>query len=537
MKNIKRNCVVLNDCRGMPEDEIIEIILKDRGINNVDEFLSPSEKYLIPFKKLKNIDKAVDIVEKGIIENKNFSILWDVDLDGVASGAIIHRYLSHFTKNIRSYINNGKAHGLFNQDLNRFYGTDILIIVDSLDMDITQYKKIKEMGIECIVLDHHDIDASINYDDYITLISSQRNYPNPSLSGAGVVWKFCKYYDEIMLEDYADNYIDLAACGLVADMVDISEDSMENRYIIYKGLNNKLNPAIKKIVGSFTFNSKAIAYSIAPLVNAANRMKRNELAMMAFLSDDNKDVLKYVKELKKCKEDQNIEVNNLLDEILLQANKQIDEKLIYVFIKSDAEIAGLIGNKLLELYQRPLLILRDKEESYGGSARAIGVNDFRKTCHETGLCEANGHPLAFGININKDDFENFIEQIKNSLKDEEFVITTTIDIELELGDITRELIDSIKKLDFISGAGFKPITAKVCGVNVYKIGNMSQYKHLVVKPNDYTDIIYWNWNGSFDEMEDNSMMQEPLTVVCNLDSGFIGRRFSLQLICQSLEVE
>ena len=58
---------------------------------------------------------------------------------------------------------------------------------------------------------------------------------------------------------------------------------MENRYIVSKGLEKIYNPAVKKIVGGFEFNSTAIAFSIAPVVNASNRMCKNEIAMKAFL--------------------------------------------------------------------------------------------------------------------------------------------------------------------------------------------------------------------------------------------------------------
>lgn len=536
MSESKKNYNIHNDCCGMYEQEIFETIIKDRGITDIEHFLNPTIDDLIPYESLKRIDEAGKLLENAIDKQLHIGILWDTDTDGVASGTIMTRYLKHFTKNVTPFINEGKKHGLIGQDLVRFKNIDLLIIVDSLDKNTTQYEKLWDKGTELIILDHHDIDESVDYDAYAVLVSSQREYGNPYLSGAGVVWKFCKYLDERMMCEYADEYADLAACGLIADMMDVSEMSMENRYIIYQGLKEKINPAIKKIIGSFSFNSKAIAFSIAPLINASNRMSKNESAMNAFLADDNKEVLKYVKELKKCKEEQNEEVHLLMDDIIVQADMQRDKKVISIMIDSDADIAGLVGNKMLELYQRPLLILRNKEESYGGSARAIGVDDFRQMCSDTGMCEANGHPLAFGINIPKKYYEAFIATLEDKLANVEFVVNADIDIEIGLGDLSRDLIDKIKQLDFVSGTGFKPIVVKIADITEYEIGNMSQGKHLVVKPNNYTNLIYWNWRGSFDEMEDNAMLEEPITVIGNVDSGFIGRNFSLQVIMSELEV-
>lgn len=516
------------------------MLLKNRGIKDVEHFLNPREKDLLPLDELKHINKAKDIVSYGIQNNKRFKILCDVDLDGIASGTIAYRYLHKYTENINWTINQGKAHGLFGQDIERFKDTDILIIVDSLDSENTVYKKLHNYGIQIIVLDHHVVSTEIDYDSYVTLVSSQREYRNHDLSGAGVVWKFCKYLDKCFGNNYADELIDLAACGLIADMSNVSEKSRENRYICHKGLSQIYNPAIKKIVGSFPFNSTAVSFSVAPLINASMRMRKNELAMKAFLADDNKEVLKYVKELKQCREEQNNEVGLLIDDIVLQGDSQLHRKVIIIFIESDADIAGLIGNKLLERYQRPILILRKKvtdgKKYYGGSARAIGVMDFRKMCEETGLCKADGHPNAHGVEVAEENLDEFRNKLEDRLKDVEFEVNTIIDTELELTDINRELIDKIKFIDRISGEGFKPIVVRVSDITDYEIGSISQGKHLVISPTDCIQLIRWNWNGDWDEMEDNSMLGEPITVIGNLDSGFLGRQFKLKVICSEIEV-
>jgi len=540
MSDIKKNYKIMNKCNGLDAEEIIEKILDSRGIKDVQHFLNPEESDLIPLKQLIGIDKGREIIEKGIDEGKKFGIFYDVDLDGISAGTIGYRYLKNYTNNVECYINQGKAHGLLGQDLSRFKELDILIVVDSLDGDITSYKDIAESGVQIIALDHHLISDKIPYDDYITLISSQRNYDNKELSGSGVVWKFCKYLDEYFMEDFADEYLDLAACGIVGDMCDVSEDSMENRYIISKGLSKICNPAIKKIVGSFPFNSTAISFSLAPLVNAANRVSKNEYAMNAFLADDNKEVLACVKQLKLCKEEQNDEVTSLMPDIIEQSISQIDEKLICVFINPKASISGLIGNKLLEKYQRPILVLNRKEidgKNYcAGSARAIGVENFNEMCNETLLCKAEGHENAHGAKVLENDFEEFTKRIKDSLKDIVFEVNTLIDVELNFEDINRDLIDKIMEIDRISGKGFRRITARVPNITEYEIGNMSKGKHLTIKPTDYFMFIKWNWSGDFDDMEENSLLEEPISFVGNLESGWLGRKFTLKMICNEINV-
>lgn len=531
MIRTKKNYNILNDCRGMYEDEVFDTILKQRGIQDAKHFLNPTEEDLLPLDSLYRIDEAYIRINRAIEENENIGILFDTDTDGITAGTIMTRYLRHFTDDIFTYIDDGKQHGLKGQNLQQFASLDLLIVVDSLDEDEIQYKELSEAGIDVLILDHHAIKREIPYDKYTILISSQRDYDNSQLSGAGVVWKFCKYLDEQFLTDYADELVDLAACGLVGDMMDMTV--MENRYIVSKGLEKIYNPAVKKIVGGFEFNSTAIAFSIAPIVNAANRMGENETAMNAFLEDNNKQVLAYVKALKKCKEEQNQEVERLLPNVYEQCEKQKDQKVITVYIDTQYGIAGLLGNKLLEKYQKPILVLKDFGSKYAGSMRAVGVDDFRKICNDSGYAKADGHELASGIQIKKSDLNNFLSYVETNLP--EFKEPTIdIDIQIDVEDITRRLVENIKKIDRISGTNFKPVRAYMDNICDYEIGQMSDYKHLVLKPNDYLQIIKWNFDGSFDNMEDHSTMNDEFEAVCSLDSGFLGRKFVLKAVCDVL---
>ena len=533
----------LNDCRSMGTEQIIDTILYERGIKNKKEFLTPFKKNLHPLLKLKNIDKASQIILSEVEKNSKIGILFDTDLDGISSGSIMFRYLSNFTKNIIPFINKDKQHGLKGQDLNRFKEIDLLIIVDSLDSDCSSYEKLKQDKIKIVILDHHIVKDDIPYQDYVTLVSSQIDYPNPALSGSGVVWKVCKYLDKLQKTKYADELVDLAACGIVADMSDLSENSMENRYIVNLGFKKVINPMIKKIIGSFPFNSTAISFSIAPLINAANRMGENEIAMNGFIIDDNKEILRHLKILKNCKEKQNEEVENLLPSLLEQCESQKNNNIIYLFIETEYGISGLIGNKLLNVYKKPIFILQDKDRDnirYSGSVRAIGIENFNQLCNDTLLAEANGHESAFGISIKKDDFEEFKtsldEQFNNHFEIEKDNITY-VDAIICLKDINRFLVDKIKEVNKISGTGFPSITFLIKNIDEYIVGNMSQGKHLVINPRDDLQIIKWNWTGDFDEMEELSFINEPLIAVGTLDSGFLGRSFKLKVICDEIGCE
>lgn len=526
---------IKHDCRGMTEGEIIDTILTDRGIEDIDHFLNPTEDDLLPLDSLQNINEAYEQIEIDIESGVMIGVLADTDTDGITAGTIMTKYLeTAYDIEVKTFINEGKAHGLKGQDLDRFTGISLLIIVDSLDKDCECYKELTKRGIDIIILDHHAVNPEIPYDDYVTLVTSQVDYNNPSLSGAGVVWKFCKYIDKQNGTDYADAFVDLAACGLAADMMNMM--NMENRYIVSKGLEKINNLALKKIIGSYEFNTTAISFSVAPLINAANRMFKNEVALQAFLSDNEKEVAKYIKELRNAREEQNEEVERLMPSVIDQCEDQIDNKMIVAYIDSKYGIGGLLGNKLLEKYQRPILILKDCDNKYSGSMRAVGVEDFHKIINDSGLATSEGHELAAGIDIPKENMEKFTTYIEEELSSIETTTSIYADIQLDINDITRSLIEQIKTLDRISGTGFKPIKVYVNSITSYDVSNFSNYKHLVIKPKNYLLLIKWNWNGSFDDMEDNSIVEEELEIVATLDSGWLGKSFVLKAICDEINV-
>ena len=209
--------------------------------------------------------------------------------------------------------------------------------------------------------------------------------------------------------------------------------------------------------------------------------------------------------------------------------------MIITYIDTPYGVSGLLGNKLLERYQKPILVLKDIKDTFSGSMRAIGVDDFRQICNDSGFAKADGHELASGITIKKSDIDKFALYIEGTLPELESDTSINVDIQINISDVTRKLVENIKKIDKISGTNFKPVKVFIDGIDEYEIGQMSDYKHLVIKPNDYLQIIKWNFDGSFDEMEDHSMMNDELEIVCTLDSGFFGRKFVLKAICDEIK--
>lgn len=507
------------DGRGMENSEIIDAILESRNIEDVGSFLKPSIDDMIPFNEMNGLEEAYEIIEDAITMNEKFLVLADVDADGCCSNAIITKYLRRCGADVECIINDGKIHGAENLDLSLLEDIDVMIIVDSLNNSPEVYKRILDTGTRLIVFDHHLpeqrlFDANLDF----VLVTSAKDYPNEHLAGAGVCLKYALYADEMNLTDFSDDLWVYGAIGIIADMSDMSVP--ENRYIAYRGLAQFKNPLVKKMVGNYAFDSTSVSFSIGPLVNAAMRMHENEKAMNVFLAEDENEIGELVKDLKDCRERQNEAVAEMLDDLLEQGEAQLDRKCMFFMLNNDtdAEVTGLIGNKLLAMYQRPLFILRLRDGQYAGSMRSVGTESFLEIANGTKLCLCQGHPNAAGAFIDEDKFEQFKEVIEEELKDIEFSINIEADIELEPSQINDNLIKQLNALNRISGTGCPPITVLV-RTDDYTVATFSTKKHLKVIDNE-TGMLIVKWNTDVWKTMKND---KQLVAVGTLSTPYYGR--------------
>lgn len=514
------------DGRNMEDNlEIIESILDGRNITDIDKFLRPSEEDLIPFEEMKGLHEAYQLIDDAITMGERFLVLADVDADGCSSNAIITRYLRKCGADVECIINDGKKHGAEDLDLGLLEGIDVMIIVDSLNNEPSVYKRILDTGVKLVVFDHHLpeqrlFDANLDF----VLVSSANDYPNEHLSGAGVCLKFVQYCDYQNLTDYSDDLWAYAAIGLIADMSSMAEP--ENRYIAYRGLAQFRNPMVQKMVGNYTFDSQSVSFSIGPLINAAMRMHQNEKAMNVFLAEDEDEIDELVKDLKNCREEQNKVVAEMLDGLLEQGESQLDRKCMFFILENDtdAEITGLIGNKLLAMYQRPLFILKMKDEQYAGSMRSVGTENFLEIANGTGLCLCQGHPNAAGAFIDIDKFEQFKIVIEEELKNIEFSVNIEADIELDPSQINENLIKQLNAVNRISGEGFPPVKV-LMRTKDYEVSTFSTKKHLKIIDNE-TGVIIVKWNCMDWQTLGND---EEIVAVGVLANPFYGKNKFLQL--------
>ena len=413
-----------------PRDEAmsaVEQVLSNRGIKleDMDRFKYPSQNDIIDPLKLEHMNEGAKMLIKHIGQDDEIFIQVDSDCDGYTSAAILINYLNslfpHFAQTKISYrIHDGKQHGLLVETIPDT--VKLVIAPDSSSNDYEVHKALAERGIDVLVLDHHEAEK---YSEYACVINNQMcDYPTKSLSGAGVVYKFCCYLDSLLNIDNADDFIDLATVGIIADVMPLKD--FEIRQIILKGMQGFRNPLLKTMVAEddFHFKGKAltpfnIAWYIAPYINAITRSGTESEKQVVFESMI--DFLAYktipstkrgckgqtetraeqaVRTCKNVKNRQTKAKDNAMDAVLktIEDENLLENKILAIRLDpkyaADKNLTGLIANGLLDTFCRPILILNKVEEEgriyWRGSGRGYdkaNLGSLRDLLEQSGLVE------------------------------------------------------------------------------------------------------------------------------------------------------
>ena len=200
----------------LDSEKIFRQVLENRSVKNIDRYVNLDDGILHDYSLLNNIDLAVECLDKHIKDGGNISIIVDCDPDGYCSAAMMYNYLRRTLKHnrIKYILHEKKKHGLSN-DIIIPEGTTLLIIPDAGSNDYKELKKLKDRGIDVIILDHHE--AEYVSEDAIVVNNQLCDYPNKNLCGAGIVYKFLQALDDYYFEMSADDYLDLVALANIAE--------------------------------------------------------------------------------------------------------------------------------------------------------------------------------------------------------------------------------------------------------------------------------------------------------------------------------
>lgn len=502
-----------------------ETILLNRGIEDIEKYTNLDDSVLCHFSLLNNIDVAVKSLLEHI-ENKNkIHIIVDSDCDGYTSASILYKYLKLLDNDIDiTYsIHTGKQHGI-SDDISIPEDVKLLIVPDAGTNDREQCIKLKKNGIDIIILDHH-IPNNVVYDDEAILVNNQCcEYPNKSLSGVGIVYKFLQAVDEETWSGYADCFLDLVALGNVADVMDIR--SFETRRLIEKGLLNIRNKFFKALIEKQSYsigneiNIINVQWFIVPLINGlirAGNYDEKEMMFKAFIETD--ETFKY-KPRRKSKDDPEPEEidetiydrvarfcanarqrqNKSKDKGIIDICEYIEEKqhdknkiiIANVTDRLDENLTGVTAIKIAEKYNKPCLLLRkmkDDENYYGGSGRNIDnspIDSLRDFLNEIGTFEyVSGHDNAFGVSINKNNIQNTINIINEKLNNVDFSPCYSADFIFDINYLDIRFIKELDNLKDYYGQGIKEAYIVIKNVEISK-----KDINLIGKNSDTMKFIY-----------------------------------------------
>lgn len=426
-------------------------LLRARGVDNIDDFLSPSEKNLQSWEDLDNIKLGVDLVKNTINDKKPYAILIDPDNDGFTSFAILYQYLKRLNpeKEIEYFVHSAKQHGL--EDTYQVFQDKEYSVVFLPDSSSNDGVFAKEINAPICVIDHHEIDNEPS--DNMIVINNQSSvkYKNKYLSGAGMVWQFCRAMDYYFGHEWAYDYTDLAAVGICGDAMSGLE--IENQYIWSYGFSHINNFFLKTLIDKQNFSMKGIvnpttvAFYISPLLNAVTRVGTTEEKLHmaeAFINGEklipsNKKghkgelvalAAEATRECVNAKSRQARILDNIEEKIDIKINKKdlLINKVLFVELDDDDDfpstLNGLLATRLTNKYSRPAIVARANDDGYiRGSARAIkteSMDSFKQYLEESEMFEyVLGHPLAFGCSISSYNLDKFFSYSNDSLKDVE----------------------------------------------------------------------------------------------------------------------
>ena len=414
----------------------VEQVLANRGISpeNVEHYLHTTDADICDPSMIMNIREGAAMLVKHISQNDKVLVQIDSDCDGYTSAAALINYLNclfpgFVQNNVYYRIHTGKQHGILLETI----PDDVKLVIapDSSSNDYEEHQQLSLKGVDVLVIDHHEADK---ISEHACVINNQLcEYPTKSLSGVGMVYKFCSYIDELLNVDYADQFLDLVSLGMVADMMDLRD--YETKHLITRGLENIRNPYFKGMVDKQSYSLKegispiGVAFYIAPYVNATIRMGTQEEKLMLFESMLDYRGYELVPSTKRgCKGQQETRVEQACRNCANIKNRQtkardaalenieriikeknlLDNKILVIKLDSfeaDKNLTGLIANQLMAKYQRPVLLLNK-------------VIDYEVEVSELDGTVVNRVPIisweGSGRGYDKSKFDNLREFLKES---------------------------------------------------------------------------------------------------------------------------
>ena len=531
---------------------IISQILVNRGILDIEaarRYLHPSLNDLHSPFLMMDMKKGVSRLLKAIHNHEEIIIYGDYDADGITSVVILYKFIKEITPHINYYIPDRvqEGYGLKIPAIDKFKNNNVklLITVDCGISDVEQIAYAQSIGIDTIILDHHEISGPLP--PAVASINPNRedcSFPFKGLAGVGIAYNFLialrgslnkEGFWKDRIHPNLKEYLDIVALGTIGDMAPLID---ENRIFAKIGLElitESQRPGIKALkevsgVDNQPIDSFKASFSLIPRINAAGRIASALDAVKLLLADDMAEARMLAEKLDSYNRNRQLMEKKILNEILERINNNNDIEKMNAFVfasdKWHPGVIGIVASRLVELFNRPAFVISLNNGVGKGSGRSISDFNIYKGIQQCAplLLSYGGHYHAAGISIKEENIDEFArlldEIIQNSFEFTHQSSPIIIDSECQISDISLNLIE---QLDILAPFGSKnpepllyarnikvssPIIVGNSHLKMWVNSNGTSFdsiwfnmgKHLTELNDANIDIVFTpqinNWNGS-----------------------------------------
>ena len=533
-------------------EDFVATLLVQRGIETFDEakaFFRPSLDHLHHPYLMKDMDKAVERIEKAIENEENILVFGDYDVDGTTAVSLVSSYLKTYYPNVATYIPDryGEGYGISFKgiDFADDNGFSLIIALDCGIKSIDHVGYAKARNIDFIICDHHRPGQFLP--EAIAILDPKRddcNYPYDELCGCGIGFKLIQALGQNRNETIDDliPYLDLVSAAIAADIVPMTG---ENRVLAYFGLqviNSDPRPGIKAIIHQIkkqTLDITDVVFIIAPRINAAGRIKHGNHAVELLTEFNFEQAQQFASEIEAYNSERK-DLDKLITKEALQQIAENNEKERFTSVVFQENwhkgVIGIVASRLIETYYRPTLVFTKSGDKYAASARSVkgfDVYNALEACTEH-LEQFGGHMYAAGMTLKEENYQNFKEafekEVERTIHPDMLTPEIAIDAEIDFADITPKLIRILKQFEPYGPQNMTPIflTKNIKDTGYGKpMGQEEEHLKLFVKQNNSEGIAAIGFNlGSKIEL---TTRQKPFQAVYCIDENEWKGKFSLQL--------
>lgn len=528
-------------------------ILVQRNIldfQQAKDFFRPSLEQLHDPFLMKDMDKAVDRIQRALSNQEKILVFGDYDVDGTTAVAVMYQFIVsiHSEELTEFYIPHRyrEGYGVSKMGIDYAFEHGFTLII-SLDCGIKSADLVAyaaSLGIDFIICDHHLPDAVLPKAAAI-LNPKQKDckYPYRELCGCGVGFKLIQALSTTrnIPPENCHRYLDLVATAIAADIVPMTG---ENRILAYHGLqqiNQQPSPGIKCLIElggiQSTLTISNVVFVIAPRVNAAGRMDDARKAVLLFIEKDPNKAMELAKELHHDNSDRKEADSNITEEaldILSNTPDLADRKSTVVFQPHwHKGVVGIVASRLIEKHYKPTVVLTRSGDVVAGSARSVNGFNLHEAIHSCRehLLGYGGHFAAAGLSMLPEkvaDFSRcFEEVVSQTIQPDSLLPTIAVDATIALKDIQPSLYRIIQQMEPFGPENLRPVflATQVRDTGQSRLVKEEHLKIVVQQDGVTLSGIGFNMKHIFPLLQH----QQPVDVLFSVDENHWNGQTTLQM--------